>query len=296
MALMELRKYLSMIKFSHSIFALPFALIAFVEALPGSRFWNSGPQEGFYALLGKVILAMVLMRSGAMGFNRIVDRHIDAKNPRTKDREIPAGKVDLKSAWTFTILSLVLFVLVAFWINPLCGFLSPVAMLFTLGYSFSKRFTFLCHFLLGLSIGIAPAGAWIAVRERIELLPVLWSLALMFYIAGFDILYACMDIDFDRSSGIFSIPARFGAARALWVARLSHVISFSSMLYTGILSHSGLFFFLGTAVICGLFIQEHRLVRPGKFEKIPIAFFNINAWVSVVIFSALLLDRIYPLP
>ena len=284
-------RYLRMIKFAHSIFALPFAGIAFVLALPGSGLWSGdGPAAGFYLLIVQIIICMVSLRSAAMGFNRLVDRKYDAANLRTEKREIPAGEISVVNVKLFIGASLSLFFAAAFWINPLCGFLSPPAALLVLGYSYTKRFTMFCHFVLGLAIGISPTGAWLAVQGEFALLPVIWSGALMFYIAGFDILYSCQDADFDREAGLRSIPADLGIPAALWIARFSHLVAIVLFSLAGFLAGSGSVYMITTVIVGGLFILEHSMVRPGKLENIPIAFFHVNASISSILFLGLLLD------
>lgn len=286
-------RYLRMIKFSHTLLALPMAGIAFVQALPESRLIVDGrPVPEFWWMLGKVVVAMAALRSAAMGFNRIVDRDIDARNPRTASREIPAGEIGLTQAWLFVIVSTAIFVGAAFWISPLCAALAPVAVVFVFGYSSTKRFTFLCHFFLGLAIGIAPSAVWIAMLERIDLLPVLWSTGLMFYIAGFDILYACQDHDFDRGAGLHSIPARFGVATALWIARGAHVLALAAFVAAGFVSGGGPVFFVAAAMTAGLFVTEHVLVSGGRLDRIPIAFFHVNASISSILFFGVLVDAL----
>ena len=280
-----------MIKFSNTIFALPFAGITFLQALPETGLIVAGkPTWGFFILVLQILICMVSLRSAAMGFNRLVDRKIDAANPRTEKREIPSGAVSIKSARMFIIVFSLVFVGTAFSINILCGLLSPLAMVLVYGYSYTKRFTFLCHYVLGLGIGIAPTAAWVAVRGEFALLPLIWSAVLMFYIAGFDILYSCQDADFDRENGLYSIPSRLGITPAIWIARISHITAVGLLIYAGFLGGTGLIYQIATLITAGLFVVEHTLVRPGKLDKIPIAFFNINASISTILFAGLLLD------
>ncbi|MCR9142028.1 MAG: putative 4-hydroxybenzoate polyprenyltransferase [bacterium] len=287
----SISNYLRMIKFSHTLFALPLAGIAFVQALPYTDLIQSGaPTPAFFWMLLKLVVAMAALRSAAMGFNRLVDRDIDGRNPRTANREIPSGAISVASAWGFVIASLAIFFAVAFWINPLCALLSPVAVFVVLGYSYTKRFTFLCHFFLGMAIGIAPTAVWIAMLERLDALPLFWSAGLMFYIAGFDILYACQDHEFDRSAGLHSVPARFGVTNALFLARACHLIALSLFAAAGLEAGCGAVFFAAIAIVAILFVIEHRLVRPGKLEQIPIAFFHINASISMILLAGVLID------
>lgn len=287
----QLNNYLRMVKFSHSIFALPFAGIAFIQALPFSGLIIHGrPSTELYILATKIILAMVSLRSAAMGFNRIVDRNYDRENPRTAEREIPSGKISITSARIFVLASLGIYVFTAFWINNLAGLLSPIPMAVVLGYSYTKRFTMFAHYVLGLAIGLAPAATWIAMLESIDLLPLLWSAGLMFYIAGFDTLYACQDTEFDRRMGLHSIPSRLGITPALWFARISHVLALGFFIAAGAMSPTGSVFTITVGIVAILFAIEHFLVRPGKLNHIHIAFFHINASISSVLFAGLLLD------
>lgn len=282
-----------MIKFAHTIFALPFAGIAVLIALPASDLLSDGrPNAAFYWMMLKILICMVALRSAAMGFNRLVDRDIDAANPRTAGREIPSGKLAATTVGLLVIGFTLVFIATAFWINTLCGLLAPAAVLLVLGYSYTKRFTFLCHFFLGLAIGVAPTAAYIAILGRVDAAPLLWSAGLMFYIAGFDILYACQDADFDRASGLHSLPARFGVPAALWTARVAHVVALVLFLAAGRFSGTGPAFAATAVLVALLFLAEHLLVRPGRLERIPIAFFHVNASISSVLFLGLLVDRL----
>jgi 4-hydroxybenzoate polyprenyltransferase len=263
-----------MIKFSHSIFALPFALAAF--ALAARR-------DGFEPLkLLWVIVAMVGARSAAMGFNRWLDADIDARNPRTAKREIPAGQLSKAQVMAFIVVSSVALVLAAWRLNPLCFVLSPIALAIVFGYSWTKRFTMLSHFVLGLSLAIAPVGAWIAVRGQFEVTPIPIGIAVLFWVGGFDILYSCQDVDFDRRESLHSIPARFGVARALVLARLSHVLAVASLGLVAAAEPLHWVYFVGLCVIGSLFVYEHSLVRADDLSKIDAAFFTVNGWIGVL--------------
>ncbi len=291
----QIQNYLKMIKFSHTIFALPFAGVALVEIIYKYYINESNLNWKIHELMIKIIgilICMISMRSAAMGFNRIVDRRFDALNPRTSQREIPTGKISLKHAIIFVAIFTIIFILSAFMINPLAGYLSPIAILLTFGYSYTKRITYLSHFILGFAIGIVPMAVWIALLNTIEIESFFLSLCLMFYIAGFDILYACQDIDFDQFMKLYSIPAKFGLVKALWIARFSHFISVISLIIFAILSKLNIIFAITIGIIAILFFIEHYLVKDGKMEKIPIAFFNVNSIISTVLFFGLLLDRI----
>lgn len=283
--------YLRMIKFSHSIFALPLALVALVLALPDSGFLSNGfPLPAFWILMAQVVICMISLRSAAMGFNRLVDHKIDAVNPRTSSREIPAGKISPIRAALFTILFLAIFQICAITINALCGWLAPIAIFAVLGYSYTKRFTFMCHYFLGLAIAIAPTGAWVALRESIDVLPLLWSGGMLFYIAGFDILYSCQDVAFDQQKRLHSLPSRFSVPTALWVARISHTIALAFFIMAGYIDTAGYIYGITMFIVALLFIKEHQLVQPQTLDQIPQAFFNINAIISTVLFIGVIID------
>ncbi len=274
--------YGKMIKFSHTVFALPFALSAVVMA------WRDHPPR--MADLLWILVAMVGARSAAMGFNRIVDAPMDGKNPRTAIREIPSGKLSGKEAVFFVGASAGLFIFAAAMLGQLCFFLSFPVLFFLLFYSYTKRFTSYCHLYLGFAISLAPLGAWIAVTGAIAVSPVLLSLALMTYIAGFDILYACQDIDFDTKQGLFSLPATLGPKNAMVVSSLLHG---ATMIFLGTMAvtfdmHPVFFLFLG--LIGLLLIIEHRLVRPDNLSRINIAFFHMNSLVSVFLLAGVLME------
>jgi 4-hydroxybenzoate polyprenyltransferase len=271
-----------MVKFSHTVFALPFALAAVALAARGHGV--TGVQ------IAAVLLAMAGARTAAMGFNRIVDRHIDAANPRTAGRELPSGKVSLPVAATLTVASAALFLAAAAWLGPLCLRLAPIVLLLVLGYSFTKRFTWLCHLFLGLAIGSAPAAAWIAVRGRLDV-PSLWlSVAVATWIAGFDVLYALADRDFDRTAGIHSIPARFGVRVALVISAVLHAASVAALLVAGRAAGLGWIYLAGMAVVIVMLTWEHAILRPSDLSRLDVAFFNLNGYVSVIYFAATLAD------
>jgi 4-hydroxybenzoate polyprenyltransferase len=279
--------YGRMIRFSHTIFALPFALSAVVLA-------NRQVPPTLYGLIW-ILVAMVAARSAAMGFNRIVDAQLDAKNPRTAMREIPAGKLSRKAAITFVTLSAALFILAAAMLGQLCLALSVPVLVVLCLYSYTKRFTWLAHLYLGFAISLAPLGAWIALTNNFSGSIVILCLALMTYITGFDILYACQDTNFDRRAGLFSIPARFGNQKALMAARAVHLISWGCLLWVGFAFHLGLIYFGTTFFIGILFIIEHRLVNPDDLSKVDLAFFNVNSTVSVMLFLGILVDELISL-
>jgi 4-hydroxybenzoate polyprenyltransferase len=276
--------YLRMIKFPHSIFALPFAFTGAViaaEGIPSIReiVW--------------ITIAMVGARSGAMGLNRVVDRKIDRENPRTKNRELPKGEIRLSEAILFTGVSIAIFIFAAYMLNPLCLKLSPIALAVLFIYSYTKRFTWTTHFVLGLALSAAPLGAWIAVRGTFDAEIVPMGIAVIFWLAGFDTLYALQDIEFDKSHGLYSIPKRFGIKNALLLARLFHLITFIMLLATGVLFKMGIFYWLGMMIVAGLFIYEHSLVKESDLNKLDIAFFNMNGYISITVFIFTLMDYIF---
>jgi len=270
------------VKFEHTLFALPFALAAAAIAARGHGL--------SVARVAGIVIAMAGARTAAMGFNRIIDRHIDAKNPRTARREIPTGAISLSSAWTMTLVATAVFVGAAAALGPLCLALSPVALFFLFGYSFTKRFTALCHLFLGLAIASGPAGAWIAVRGDFGWAPGLLMIAVACWIAGFDVLYALSDRDFDRTAGIHSIPARFGVAGALAISAALHLVTAGALLALAPLCHLGVPYLTGVAVVIALLVYEHAILRPTDLSRLGVAFFNLNGYVSVVFFIATLAD------
>jgi len=268
---------LSMIKFSHTVFAMPFALLAAFLAAGGL------PRP---APLLWIVVAMVGARSAAMAFNRIADRAIDAKNPRTASRELPAGTLSTLWAAVFCALSSALFVFASARLNRLCLYLSPVALALVLGYSLTKRFTALSHLVLGLCLAIAPVGAWIALTGRIELLPVLLGLSVLFWVAGFDVIYSLQDEEFDRREGLRSLPALLGAAGALRVSTLFHALTLALLYAVFVLAGGGWLFGAGVAA-SGLFlIRQHLLVSATDLSRVDAAFFSSNGWLSVGLFLA----------
>lgn len=269
------RVYLEMIKFEHSIFALPFAMLGMLWAADGWPGWRT---------FGLILVAMVSCRSAAMAFNRILDRDIDAKNPRTKMRAIPAGLLQLRQVNVFFYGSCAIFVGAAALLNPLALALSPVALLFTLGYSATKRFTPLCHFVLGFSLGIAPAAAWIATTGTLHPAILAVTFGVMAWTAGFDIIYALQDEDFDRTEGLRSLPETLGKARALVVSRLAHFAAVGLLAWAGSLAGAGVVYFVGVAVAAAILIYEQALVKPDDLSRVNMAFFTLNGFVSILVF------------
>ena len=276
--------YLRMIKFPHSIFALPFAFTGAIIAADGipplkKIFW--------------ITIAMVGARSGAFGLNRIIDRKIDQANPRTSNRELPKGVIRVSEAAIFTIASFTILILAAYMLNPLCLKLSPIALAVLFMYSYTKRFTWATHFFLGLALSAAPVGAWIAVRGTFDLAILPMGIAVVFWLAGFDTLYALHDIEFDKSHGLYSIPVRFGIKKALILARIFHLIAFLMLVCTGFLFPLDIFYWLGMAVVAGLFVYEHSLVREDDLSRLNIAFFNMNGYISMAVFVFTFIDYIF---
>jgi 4-hydroxybenzoate polyprenyltransferase len=283
-ALAQVSKFGRMIKFEHTLFALPFALAAAAIAARGHGL--------SLARLGGIVVAMAGARTAAMGFNRIVDRHIDAQNPRTAKREIPAGAISLRAAWALTLVATGVFVAAAAALGPLCLALSPIALFFLYGYSFTKRFTALCHLFLGLAIASGPAGAWIAVRGDFGWVPGLLMIAVGAWIAGFDILYALADRDFDRQAGLHSVPALFGVGGSLVLSALLHLVTAGALLALASVAHLGAPYLVGVAVVIALLAYEHAIVRPRDLSRLDVAFFNLNGYVSVAFFIATLVDTL----
>lgn len=288
----KIRSYLSLIKFSHTIFAMPFALIgfflgvfAYTSLIPGFHKVIFPPQfnwSGLGITFLLVIGCMVFARSAAMAFNRYLDRHFDARNPRTAIREIPQGVISPRNALLFTTLSSLLFMACAFFINRLCFYLSPVALAVVLGYSYTKRFTPLCHLVLGLGLSLAPIGAYLAVTGQFDWLPILFSLAVLFWVSGFDIIYALQDEEFDRSQQLYSIPAWLGKARALRVSEWLHVLSAGAILTAGWLGTFGSLYWIGAALFAGMLIYQHSVVKPTDLSRVNLAFMTANGIASVV--------------
>jgi len=282
----RVRTLLEMIKFSHTVFAFPFALMGATLA---------SMKSGAAPTLGQIVwicLAMVGARSGAMGLNRIIDARIDAENPRTAGRHIPAGVVSTGEAWLFVLASFALLLVAAWMLNPLCFYLSPVALFFLALYSFCKRFTALAHIVLGICLGAAPVGAWIALRGDVSWQVMALGLAVLFWVAGFDVFYALQDLDFDRDKGLHSIPVKLGVTRSLWLVRGFHVMMVFLLLLLPIGTGLGWIYLLGVVVVAGLLVYEHRLVKPDDLSKLDAAFFNMNGYVSVAIFFFTLVDAL----
>jgi 4-hydroxybenzoate polyprenyltransferase len=270
--LQQIVLYGRMIRFSHSLFALPFALTSTVLAVEGRVPWSR---------LGWILVAMVGARSAAMGFNRLADHALDARNPRTAGRELPRGLLTRAEVWGFVVLSSLALVGAAAMLNPLCLALSPVALAIVFAYAYTKRFTALSHVVLGLSLGLAPVGAWLAIRGRFDLLPIALGLAVLLWVAGFDVIYALQDVEFDRREGLHSLPARLGPARALLLARAFHVGAVLLLLAVYPLARLHPVYLAGVGGVATLLMYEHSLVSPHDLSRVDAAFFDTNAWISV---------------
>lgn len=288
-----MKKYLSLVKFSHTIFALPFALLGFFLAAKANS-------RGFeWRLFLLVLLCMVFARSAAMAFNRYQDRDIDQKNPRTATREIPAGIISPQNALLFVIGNSLLFILTTWFINPLCFYLSPVALIIILGYSYTKRFTALCHFVLGLGLALAPIGAYLAMGGGFDTIPLLYSFAVLFWVSGFDIIYALQDEQFDKSLNLHSIPVKLGTEKALRLSEVLHLIcaililTASYALSTFYPSSFGVLQIIGSLLFVGLLFYQHRLVKPNDLSKVNLAFFTTNGIASVILGALVISDLLF---
>ncbi|MBK6938315.1 MAG: UbiA family prenyltransferase [Chitinophagaceae bacterium] len=294
----RIKSYLSLIKFSHTIFAMPFALIGFIigvghlSKIPNVKIhyamietvWQRTQvfmSHNWYLFI-LVILCMIFARSAAMAFNRYLDRHFDARNARTAIREIPAGTISARNALAFTIISSLLFVAATYFINKVCFYLSPVALAVVLGYSYTKRFTPLCHLILGLGLSLAPIGAYLAVTGQFALLPILFSLAVIFWVSGFDIIYALQDEEFDKSQQLYSIPAWLGKGKALRVSAFLHLLSAAAVVLAGEHGNFGWLYWIGIGVFVGMLVYQHSLVNPHDLKRVNIAFMTANGIASVV--------------
>ena len=286
-AINRLRITLEMIKIEHTLFALPFA---FLGALLAAREVPPQPAGFWVSKLLWITVAMIGARSAAMTFNRIADRSIDAANPRTAARALPAGLLDMRFAVVFTIVSAFLFLLAASQLNRLTLILSPIALGSVLIYSYAKRFTSFSHFILGWCLAIAPSGAWIAICGRLTLVPVVLSLSVMLWTAGFDVLYACQDYEFDRGAGLYSIPRRFGIRAALWIARGIHVLMFASLILFFLNAHLGWLGLIGVIATGALLIFQHSIVKASDLSRLNAAFFTTNAFVSVILLITISAD------
>src|SRR5471030_2040485 len=282
-----MKKYLSLVTFTHTIFAMPFAFIGFFLAVTTTEYRFD------WLKLVMMVLCMVFARNSAMAFNRYLDRDIDAKNPRTKQRDIPAGRISAASALTFTIVNCLLFVGITWFINPLCFYLSPVALLVVLGYSATKRFTALCHLVLGLGLSLAPIGAYLVVTGSFALTPLFFSLSVLCWVSGFDIIYALQDEDFDRNENLHSIPAYLGKVNALRLSTFLHVLSAIFIALPIFFTAVGWPYYLGIEFFCSMLIYQHLLVKPNDLSRVNFAFMTTNGIASVIFAVFFMIDRLW---
>ena len=323
------KNYLSLIKFSHTIFAMPFALIGFFLAISDKPWlldgqWNLNKTIGWkpdnypmlrtididkwdsfktlnqdYKILALklllIIICMITARSAAMAFNRYLDRRFDALNPRTAIREIPKGIITPQNALVFTIANCLLFIACCFFINKLCFFLSPVALAVVLGYSYTKRFTSLCHLVLGLGLSLAPIGAYLAVTGQFHWLPILFSFAVLFWVSGFDIIYALQDVEFDQSQNLYSIPAALGKAKGLRISEILHLLSAASVIAAGKLGNFGWLYWIGVIIFGGMLIYQHSIVKPNDLRRVNIAFMTSNG-IASVLFAVFVIADLFVAP
>ncbi|MBK8711804.1 MAG: UbiA family prenyltransferase [Niastella sp.] len=297
-----IKNYLSLIKFSHTIFAMPFALIGFFLGINSVFFRPAARQNLIPFLYGDtgviiellilVLLCMIFARSAAMAFNRYADRRYDAQNARTAVREIPAGIITPGQALLFTILNCAAFIICTWFINKICFLLSPVALLIILFYSYTKRFTALCHLVLGAGLSLAPIGAWLAVTGVFNVLPVLFSIAVIFWVSGFDVIYALQDEAFDKENELYSIPSFMGKSKALNVSIFLHLLSAFAVVLAGIYGSFGIFYWLGVVVFIGMLLYQHSLVKPNDLSRVNIAFMTANG-IASVLFAVLVIADIY---
>lgn len=283
----KIRTFLEMIKFEHTIFALPFA---FIGAILGAVTVERRLPE--WSECGWILLAMIGARSAAMGLNRVIDRAIDARNPRTATRAIPAGLLKTTEVMLFIVISFVLLFWAAFQLNSLSVKMLPIAVFMTVIYSYTKRFTWTCHIVLGLTIGLAPLGGWVAVTGGVTWTSIILYITVALWIAGFDIIYACQDVEFDRKEGLHSIPSRFGIARALGIARSFHALTAVGFALLLLLTDLSWWYFAGTIVAGALLLYEHRLVKPNDLSKLNAAFFTMNGVLSAVVFAFTFIDLV----
>ena len=305
-----IKNYLSLVKFSHTIFAMPFALIGFflgiywapleetnklrnlfnIHEAGAPRHYFSVDINFSFEKLILVILCMIFARSAAMAFNRWLDKKFDALNPRTAIREIPSGIITSKNAMLFVVFNCIAFIVCTYFINPVCLYLSPVALFVILFYSYTKRFTPLCHLVLGLGLSLAPIGAYLAVTGKFDLLPILFSFTVLFWVSGFDIIYALQDEEFDKTNNLYSIPAVLGKTKALRVSELLHLLSLACVISAGVYGHFSWLYWIGVLVFGGMLIYQHSLVKPNDLSKINIAFMTANGIASVIFCIFVLLD------
>jgi 4-hydroxybenzoate polyprenyltransferase len=278
--------YFSLVKFSHTVFAMPFAMIGFALAV-------SGTENPFsIRLFILIILCMIFARNAAMGFNRLADREFDSQNPRTDKREIPSGKISVSAAAMFVIANSILFIVSAGFINRLTFFLSPVALLIILGYSLTKRITYLCHFILGLGLSLAPIGAYISVTGTFNILPIIYSFIVLTWVSGFDIIYALQDDEFDRDHNLHSLPSSSGRKRALTISVIVHFITFILIVAAGLAGKRNILYWIGAIIFTGLLIWQHLIVKPDDLSRVTLAFQTTNGIASILYALCVILDMV----
>lgn len=279
----QLHTLLDNIKFEHTIFALPFAYLGMILAARGlptlhQFIW--------------ITMAMVGARTLAMSLNRLIDRELDARNPRTMNRPLPRGAISARAVIAISMVAFVLFEFAAWQLNELCFALSPLALIFLVGYHYTKRFTWLCHWILGFTDGIAAAGGWVAVRASFDPLALLLWFAVTVWIGGFDLIYACQDVEVDRRDGLYSVPARFGIATALTLARVNHALTVFALALVGIIAQLGIAFWIGLVIVALLLAYENAIVKPNDLSRLNLAFFNVNGYISVIVFVSALIGLV----
>jgi 4-hydroxybenzoate polyprenyltransferase len=277
----QVKNYLSLVKFSHTIFAMPFALIGFVLGLR-YHFIHQTTVDQVWLKFILVLVCMVTARSTAMAFNRYLDRHFDKLNPRTAIREIPAGIIKAEKALVFIGINMAIFITATYFINSICFYLSPVALFVILFYSYTKRFTYLCHLVLGIGLSLAPIGAYLAVTGSFDLLPLLFSFAVIFWVSGFDIIYALQDIDFDQSQSLYSIPSQWGLKQSLSISRVLHVLSASLVIAAYFVGGFHYLYLLGLLIFIGMLVYQQSIVKPYDLSKVNLAFMTANGIASIV--------------
>ena len=277
----QVKNYLSLVKFSHTIFAMPFALIGFVLGLRNHFIHQSSVDQIWFKFF-LVLVCMVTARSTAMAFNRYLDRHFDKLNPRTAIREIPAGIIKAEKALVFIGINMAVFIIATYFINAICFYLSPVALFVILFYSYTKRFTYLCHLVLGIGLSLAPIGAYLAVTGSFDVLPLLFSFAVIFWVSGFDIIYALQDIDFDQSQSLYSIPSQWGLKQSLSISRALHVLSASLVIIAYFIGGFHFLYLFGLLIFIGMLIYQQSIVKPHDLSKVNLAFMTANGIASIV--------------
>jgi 4-hydroxybenzoate polyprenyltransferase len=283
----SIKNYFSLVKFSHTIFAMPFALIGYVLAVsqPGYNF--------SIRLLLLIVLCMIFARNAAMGFNRLADKKFDALNPRTKDREIPSGVIGTRAASLFVVLNVILFVVTTSFINRLTLYLSPVALLVILGYSLTKRFTLLCHFILGLGLSLAPIGAYISLTGRFSLVPLIFSFIVLTWVSGFDIIYALQDDEFDNSNNLHSVPSAAGKKNAILISIMVHLITFILLIIAGVAGKFSSLYWTGAIIFSVFLIYQHLIVKHDDLSRVTLAFATMNGVASILFALFVILDLLF---